>query len=304
MKTLIRGATLIYAGGPKVEDVLIHNGKIQEIRNCIHPRGGERVIDGTSHYVLPGFISEEGTVDHGVTTKIKKVSLNETVEPRIWTQDQGEECIDYVYRVSVTSLTKELLESLDQERVKVVRVEQKLDWQIWEDRIRRAGLVLELDEEEYKGLSNLSIPFIVPYGRIKKVQRSRTILKITDEGKESWAKQVKRMNPLAMRSYWLEEQETLLPKLVKEEEITRYLSILAHIRSRVPAKAFGVYPTKGALRVGADADLVLFERSHLINQAGTALAPKVMRKGEWIEQGEKAGKCEILRANQTYAYRY
>ncbi|WP_134698986.1 hypothetical protein [Ammoniphilus sp. YIM 78166] len=302
MKTLIRGATLIYAGGPKVEDVLIHSGKIQEIRSGIRPMGGERQIDGSSQYVLPGFISEEGTLAQGVTTKIKKIHWSETADLGDWNQNQGEECTDYVFRVSLASLTKELLERLDQNRVKVLRVEQKLDWRIWEERIQRAGIVLELEADEYRSLAGLSIPFIVPYGRIKKVGRSRTIIKVTDEGRLAWAKQMKKLDPLDMRSYWLEEQETILPKLVKEEEIVRYLSILAHIRSRVPAKVFGVFPMKGSLHVGADADLVLLERSQLVDQAGAALVPRVMRKGEWIESGERAGKSQFLSANRTYAY--
>jgi D-hydantoinase len=55
--------------------------------------------------------------------------------------------------------------------------------------------------------------------------------------------------------------ETMLPVMYDEVVVRRGLpvTLLARLLSERPAKVFGLYPRKGAIEVGADADLVLFD---------------------------------------------
>lgn len=57
--------------------------------------------------------------------------------------------------------------------------------------------------------------------------------------------------------------ETLLPVLHSEGVIKRGLGLgwLARVTSEIPARLFGLYPRKGVLRTGADADLVVLDPS-------------------------------------------
>ena len=112
--------------------------------------------------------------------------------------------------------------------------------------------------------------------------------------------------------------ETMLPLLfhrgVIEERLT--LSRLVQVMSENPARIFGLYPKKGALRVGSDADLVIVdpEREWIIehaNQHSNALYTPyegrtvrgmpvlVMQRGEiLVEEGElkaRAGRGRYLR---------
>jgi len=55
--------------------------------------------------------------------------------------------------------------------------------------------------------------------------------------------------------------ETMLPVMYDEMVVRRGLpvTLLARLLAERPAKVFGLYPRKGAIEVGADADLVLFD---------------------------------------------
>ena len=61
--------------------------------------------------------------------------------------------------------------------------------------------------------------------------------------------------------YGLPGVETLLPLLYTEGVATGRLAVhdVARLACEAPAKLYGLYPKKGAIEVGADADLVLFD---------------------------------------------
>jgi dihydropyrimidinase len=70
------------------------------------------------------------------------------------------------------------------------------------------------------------------------------------------------------------DSRTILPGIPGSEELLPLIYTLAaqsgrigiqqvvNLLSTAPAKAFGLYPQKGAIRVGSDADLVLFDPDH------------------------------------------
>ncbi|MEW9669767.1 hypothetical protein [Ammoniphilus sp. 3BR4] len=317
MKTLIRNATLIYGGGTKAEDILIEHGRIREVRSSIAIRGDETLIDGTSFYVLPGFISENANDPSlGVTTRIKTVRLSDPQQLKenesLNTEDSSG---DYVYRVSLPVLTKEVFQFLMQKRIKVIRLEgelggkshwSKLDWEVWEQRMLRAGIVADMDENDFSYLSGLSIPLLIPYEKWRKSTRPRTIFRVTDGTKAPWKSQMSRMDPVVMGAYWLDAKDTFLPKLEKEIDVLKYLGRLAYVRSRLPAKMFGIYPVKGSISVGADADLLFVSKDSLLLGSSQSLQWRTMVKGIFLDEQmhSENNRGQFLIAHQTYAYAY
>lgn len=316
MRTMIKGGTLIYGGGVKKEDIMIDRGKISEIKSSIRPRGGEKVVDATECFVLPGFISTcpvNGQPDyhHGVTTCIKKIHPTLT-EFHAWTVESHPfrtlEGMDYVYQIVLSEANKEILQKLDHYRVKVIELEQtfdQIDWEWWQPRLERIGLVIKLEEQAYHRLPpSMTLPILIPYGKMKRTSRPRTVFQVQADEHRPWQKWSRRIDPYVTSSFWVDGQECAIPHLEKEQEILRYLMMLVKTRASTPAKLFGIYPQKGSLHIGADADVLIVPKKQFsMNTVGVMKPTFVAVHGKWIGEVDKL-EGNYVKANRTYAYSY
>lgn len=316
MRTIIQGGTIVYGSGIKQEDILIHDGKISEIKPSIRPRGDEKLLDATACFVLPGFISTypEGNLSdysYGVTTWIRKIQLTLT-DIHAWTEESHPfltfEGMDYVYEVELFEANKEILYKLDDYRVKVIKLGQNiepLEWEWWQPYLQRVGLVVKLEEQAYHRFpSTVTLPLLIPFGNRKRTLRPRTVFQVPVEEQRSWLKWSKRTDPYVTCSYWLDGQESALPPLAKEQDILHYLMMLVKTRSSTPAKLFGIYPQKGSLHIGADADVLILPKDQFTSNIEGVLKPSFIAvHGNWIGERDKL-QGNYLRANRTYAYSY
>lgn len=310
MRTIIKGGTLVYGSGVKQEDMLIANGKIEAIKQTIHPTGQEQMIDGTSYYVLPGFItsvdsSVELGYEHGITTFVRSsvgIELEEVDHAQF-------NLYDYVYRVALNKLNKNILQDLFLNQVKVIKLDsallRQMDWALWLPRLKRYGIVLEMEEKDYPELRYRDIPMILPFGDVKPMASPRTVWRITDKQLSKWEKTAHKWDPFVLSGFWTDVVEYPIPRLVENQTVP-FLMRLVKTRSSIPAKVFGVFPQKGSLRIGADADFLLVSKEDMKNQNGTLFKPSQT----WIRGvccGPKEHRNENgrqLPCHLTYAFTY
>ncbi|RKD25726.1 hypothetical protein BEP19_01935 [Ammoniphilus oxalaticus] len=311
MRTIIQGGTLVYGGGLKQEDMLIVDGKIEAIKQRIRLSGAERIIDARSYYALPGFISSQHQAGadphdgHGVTAYVRSLESAERAPVALFPYD-------YVFQATLTEpLSIPLLEELQRKQVKVVTLPSTMvnaiDWQRWKCRLRRYGMVLEVDKAD-DPLPQLSeVPLIVPFSGHRRPPRSRDVYKVSGGPQlTAWEKIVSKRDPLVFGGYWLDTQEYRLPRLISECEARSFLIRLVKTRASIPAKLFGIYPQKGSLRVGADADFLLVAKRHLVSGQGTLFKPdQTWISGKPVaEQGLQPRAGRLLTRHRTYAFSY
>lgn len=149
---------------------------------------------------------------------------------------------------------------------------------------------------------------------------------IVSIGSDHAPKGKKRDDNFFDAAYGAPQIETMLPVCydagINEGKLT--LPQLIAAMSETPAKIFGLYPEKGSLRVGADADLVVFDpakkwtitASNQHSKAGftlyegrtaTGAVDLTMQRGKVIvENGElqaKRGSAKFLKTNTSNLYR-
>jgi|GEM_PF-4874786 len=309
MTILIKGGSLVYGSGIKREDILLSDGVIKEIRENISEQEGIQVVDANSFYVLPGFIGsvkvgdEEKAIQSGITTQIKDCSLEGIMErfetESLMTGGQA----DFVYRVCLSKLTKESLEWLGRRSVKVISLEQfPKSWLDWVPKLQRLGFILHLDSPIRSLLAEVPLPILVPYGKMKSTVRKRTILRITSAEQAIWRKKMNDLDPYIIQSYWFDGFPG--PSPITSFNDPFYWMMLVKTMAQTPAKLFGVYPCKGSLGIGADADLLFFSKDHHRANIEGVFPEKVLVGGRLYEGGNSAVIGRYLRANQTYAFSF
>jgi len=310
MKSIIKGGTLVYSGGVKQEDMLICDGRIEWIKETIHPTGEEQIIDATSYYVLPGFIASEDSLmdsayEHGVTTFIRS---SEGIVGEEGHQAMSD-IYDYVYRVSIKKWNKNILQDLYLSQVKVIELDSALlhqtNWEEWQPRLKRYGIVLEVVEEDYPLLKERDIPLIVSFNKGKRMSGTRTVTRVMREQVSKWEKTVGKTDPFVLSGFWTDVVEYPLPRLV-ENEVVPFLMRLAKTRSSIPAKVFGIYPRKGSLCMGADADFLFVSKETMIKGNETNFKPEqTWIKGVCCVKNENTkGMGRQLPCHMTYAFAF
>jgi hypothetical protein len=299
MRWLIKGGTLVYGSGWKEEDILIEDGKIIEIRPEIKPYGEVKLLDAAANYILPGFIATEmdrqDGKSFGITTIVKSTNL---------IKDGQEGPQDCVFTTELKELIKSEVYLLAKKGIKVLQIppgqtklKNLINEEIWQRRLSDLGIVLYVPDEDYPSYESCWLPLVVDYGKIKCANRSQLVLHVKEERAEEWLRQARRLDMFLLQPYWLDVYSCPVPNLSTEEEIQQFLLILTKARSSLPAKLFGIYPQKGSLHIGGDADLMLVDKNSLIAKSHPFFSPKyVMIKGEWQNQGSN------LKAKRTYAY--
>ncbi|MBP1933429.1 hypothetical protein [Ammoniphilus resinae] len=308
MTTLIKGGSLVYGSGIKREDILLSGGVIAEIRESIPEREGMQVVDASSFYVLPGFIAsvkagdEDIAIQSGITTQIKECSierLKEQFETKSFVTD-GQ--ADFVYQVSLSNLSKESLEWLGRRSVKVISLGQfPIHWRDLIPRLQRLGFIFHLESPDRSLLNEVPLPFIVPYSKMKSTIRKRTILHITPAEKLIWQKKMSQLDPYVIESYWFDGFPCPTPSSWKS---TDEWMMLVKTMAQIPAKLFGVYPRKGSLALGADADLLFFSKDRQSTHAQGMIPSKVLVRGVTHDGENPALIGRFLPANQTYAFSF
>ena len=304
MRWLIKGGTLVYGSGLKDEDILIENGIIIEIRPGIKGHGQLKLLDATGNYILPGFIAtkrdRQDGQNFGITTFVKSMD-----PANAWQETEGDPQ-DYVYVPIIKEFVREELYELGKKEVKVLQLSPGLtklvggaNGEVWQRRLKDLGMVLSIHDEDYPSYESCQLPFVVNYGRIKWADREQLVLHVQEEQVENWFRQTRGLDARLPHPYWVDAYTCPMPNLSTEEEIEQFLLMLTKARSSLPSKLFGIYPRKGSLHIGGDADLMLIDKNSLSAKSHPFFSPKyVMIKGEWQNQGSN------LKASRTYAYLY
>jgi hypothetical protein len=311
MKLLIKNATVFYGGWYKREDILISGGKIQEIRERICAGKGMEVLEGKDYLILPGFISTvesetQQVVLQGVTTAVKNVVAN-IEEDNILMSESG--LLDYVYRVHLQRWTKKYMEMLGYRRIKLITpVTNIVDWDPWIAQLQRLGMAIDFKNKDFREAIQLPLSVVVAYPLSKRPPRSRIVVRVDETVASQWLRGWRGLAPFNPASYWLDSLTVNGPGITSVHELKDFLLFMSHVRSRVPAKLLGIFPRKGCIHVGADADLLFFQEKSLLGYTGLLQPTKVMLDGQFIDDVAATTlpmrKGTYLPGNQTYAFQY
>ena len=134
---------------------------------------------------------------------------------------------------------------------------------------------------------------------------TRTVLRVTHEQVSKWEKIAGKLDPFVLTGFWMDVIDYPIPRPA-EDEVVPFLMRIAKTRSSIPAKVFGIFPRKGSLRIGADADFLLVSKEKLMDGNGNIFKPvQTWIRGVCRETNEDTNRNgRQLTCHRTYAFTY
>ena len=258
-------------------DVLVSEGKIVLVESNI-ARGGAVVVRGEGKRLGPGAVSVSGDGARGVTTLLQSATHNLTQllahhQDKLANTNTGLfislKDINYLYSKEVEEIVsagvntfqlslakmnnKQLLETFKRLKHLGCRGLVRLDLTELESALGRVGVVEicreELEESQARRVSTLA----------QQVGVSLCIENISSLPALALINQFRRRGAPLYAGLTDSLLDTLKGDLTYEDVVISHKSSSVKMSSTNPAKFLGIFPAKGSLSRGADADLVLWE---------------------------------------------